>query len=185
MLTIYVSPRDQRITDVTGHSATVKGTFVREGDGFKSLQDLRPSLEFTDVEFVYNRRFLPKTIHLNGEVRSAVVTFLRDYHAQQDISFDCYAFAGLIKGVERNDKSLLHLHWTLYFPFLGVRPGDVIFLLSGRNNFHHAAVYLGSGLYLSVWGAGGDLEVATLKSMMRDLMATKLRIARPRTSVTT
>jgi cell wall-associated NlpC family hydrolase len=50
------------------------------------------------------------------------------------------------------------------------QPGDVVFLLSHAKHpteFHHAAVYIGHDLYLSVYGLGGDLNVATLEDMAK------------------
>ena len=46
---------------------------------------------------------------------------------------------------------------------------DVCFLVNySKNESPHAAVYVGFGLYLSVYGAGGNLEFSRLPDMKRD-----------------
>jgi len=63
------------------------------------------------------------------------------------------------------------------------RVGDVVFLLSEkRQRFHHAAVYIGLGLYLSIYGGGGYLEAATLKDMKRDYKASDVLLVTPRSN---
>lgn len=179
MLTICISPRTQHLTDATGHTALVRQAFAYGEDGIRRLQDLEPSLEFTDVQVAYVRSRYPKLLPLPEGVKAAVLAFMRKYHGREDMAFDCYAFANLVRGVRPHKVRELLLHWRLRT--LPRRPvaGTVVFLTSGCDHFHHAAVYLGSGLYLSVWGAGGTFEVATLKDMMRDFGATKPRAAHP------
>lgn len=180
MLTIYVSPRDQQITTVDGSHMTVKEMFVREAGGFVSLQDLEPPSDLDDLELVLVRRFFPKKLHITADVRAAMLDFLRSYHAKQDISFDCYAFANLVKGMEAHEVPCMLKYWEIRALPWRLRPGSVVFFLSGENQFHHAAIYLDSGLHISVWGAGGDLEISTLKSMKRDFGAERAVLAIPK-----
>lgn len=180
MLTIYVSPCDQQITTVDGSRMTVKAVFVREAGGFVSLQDFEPPFDLDELRFVLTRRFFPRNLCVPDKVKTAAHTFLRNYHAKQDISFDCYAFANLVKGMEAHKVPYMLKYWETHSLPWRLRVGSVVFFLSGVNHFHHAAVYLGSGLYISVWGAGGDLEVATLKSMKRDYRAERVVLAIPR-----
>lgn len=182
MLTIYVSPRDQQITTVDGVRMIVKEVFVRGAGGFVSLQDLEPPSDLNDLELVLVRRFFLKRIRIPADAKVAMLEFLRSYHAKQDISFDCYAFANLVKGVEAHKVPYMLKYWELRsLPWL-VRPGSIVFFLSGEDHFHHAAVYIDSGLYLSVWGAGGDLEIATLKAMKRDYGAERIALAVPKST---
>lgn len=58
--------------------------------------------------------------------------------------------------------------------------GEVYFFTSGENHFHHAAIYIGAGLFISIYGAGGDLEVSSLKDMRRDYRAKHVLVAKPR-----
>lgn len=178
MLTIYVSPRNQEITTVDGSKMTVKGTYVREVSGFISLQDLKPSSDLNDVEIVLMSRFFQKKLNLKENIKKAVLLFLQNYHAKQDISFDCYAFANLVRGVKLHEVPYMLKFWNISSVPLRKRAGSVIFLISDER-FHHAAIYIGSGLYISVWGAGGDLEITTLSSMKRDFKAEKVVLAEP------
>jgi cell wall-associated NlpC family hydrolase len=64
---------------------------------------------------------------------------------------------------------------------LRLKVGDIVFLLKSKeNDFRHAALYVGHGLYISVYGAGGDLEFSTLKDMLRDFDAEHVVTATPR-----
>lgn len=180
MVTIYVSPRNQQITTVDGSHMTVKVVFVREADGFVSLQDFKPPFDVNELRFVLSRRFFSRNLSLSSEVKTALCTFLRDYHTKQDISFDCYAFANLVKGIKAHKVPYMLNYWEIRILPWRLRAGSIVFFLSDMNHFHHAAVYLGSGLYVSVWGAGGDLEVATRKSMKCDYGAQHVVLAIPR-----
>lgn len=180
MLTIYVNPRDIPITTVDGCQMSVKLVMVREAGGFISLQDWETPTELNDVEIVLTRNFCPKRLQLPHNVRQAILHFLSRYHAKQDISFDCYAFANLVKGVEVHQVPLMLKYWNRRPKPLFVPIGSIIFFESSENTFHHAAVYIGHGLYISVWGAGGDLEVATLESMKRDYGAERVVLAQPK-----
>ncbi len=180
MLTIYVSPRDEQIMTVDGRLMTVKDTFVRGEDSFVSLQDWHPSHDPEDIEVVILRRFFCKKLRMSPETKAAMLRFIREYHAKQDVSFDCYAFVNLAKGIAEHRVKYILAHWNLSSLPWRLRADSVIFLLSGENRFHHAAIYLGSGLYISVWGAGGDLEIATLKAMKRDYGASEAVLAHPK-----
>lgn len=180
MVTIYVSPREVPITTVDGRRMSVKLVLVHEAGGFISLQDWEPPTEIEEVELIWARRFYPKRFQLPQEVQQAMRFFLKRYHAKQDISFDCYAFANLTKGIEVHKVPYMLKYWNRRpLPWF-VPIGGVVFFESGENQFHHAAIYIGHGLYISVWGAGGDLEVATLKSMKRDYGAERVVLAEPR-----
>ena len=180
MLTIYVSPCEVPIITVDGYEMTVKMVLVRGADGFISLQDWEPSSELEDVEIVLMRRFFDWRFRLPSDLKEAILGFLRCYHAKQDTEFDCYAFANLVKGVEIHKVPYMLKYWdTKPLPWR-LPVGSVVFFRSNKNHFHHAAVYIGSGLYISVWGAGGDLEVATLKSMKHDYGAEEVVLAQPK-----
>ena len=168
------------VTTVDGSEMTVKMVLVREAGSFICLQDLESPPDLEDVEIVLLRRFFSKKFQLPHDVKAAILNFLRCYHAKQDIEFDCYAFANMVKGIEVHKVPYLLKYWkTKPLPWR-LSTGSVVFLQSGANHFHHAAIYIGFGLYISVWGAGGDLEVATLKSMKRDYGAEEVVLAQPK-----
>ncbi|KKR85912.1 MAG: hypothetical protein UU32_C0027G0003 [Candidatus Woesebacteria bacterium GW2011_GWB1_41_10] len=181
MLTINVSPRDYQIVNADGQTMTVKVTFVRGEGGLVNLQDYEPPKDLDDVELVLLRRFYGKRLKLPVDLKQAMLHFLLEYHAKQNIAFDCYAFANMVKGVETHKVSIMSKYWEILQKPWRIPAGSVIFFCSGGNCFHHAAIFIGSDLYISVYGAGGDLEIATLRSMQRDYKAEMTMLARPRT----
>lgn len=180
MLTIYVSRRDNDIVTTDGCLMTVKRAFVSKGNSFVSLQDLEVTCGLDDVELVFVKRFFQKTISIPSNVRLAILEFLRNYHSRQDISFDCYAFANLVMGVDKHKVPFMLRYWDIYSLPWRLSPGSIVFFLGYGNLFYHAAVYLGSGLFISVWGAGGDLEISTLRSMKKDFGAQIVLLAVPK-----
>lgn len=181
MLTIYVSPRNHRITTADGQIMTVKGVYVSEAGGLVSLQDYQPPNDLNDVQIVFVRKYRRNIIlQLPDDLKQAILTFLRDYHAKINMEFDCYAFANLVKGHEVHPVRYMVAFWDRHRKPWRMSPGKVLFYCSGETNFHHAAIYIGSGLYISVYGAGGDLEVATHRNMKRDYHAKSVYLAEPR-----
>jgi len=113
MFTIYVSPRAQHIITADGSCMTVKEVFVREADGFVNFQDSKPPSDLCDLRLILMRRFFPRELSVPANVKAAILDFLRSYHAKQDISFDCYAFANLLGGVYAHTVPYLRKHWRL------------------------------------------------------------------------
>lgn len=180
MKIIYVCSRDRTIITVDGCQTSVKLVVVREAGSFIRMQDWEPTTKLDDVEFVLVRKFFPKQFQLPHDVKRAILYFLQRYHAKQNISFDCYAFANLVKGVEFHEVPYMLKYWNREPKPWFVPIGSIVFFENGENQFRHAAIYIGHGLYISVWGAGGDLEVATLKSMKRDYGAERVVLAQPK-----
>ncbi len=179
MVNIIVSRHEVPIITMDGRRMFVKLVLVHEADDFIHLQDWEPSKNQEEVNLILIRRFSQKRLDLPDEIQQSISFFLQNYHAKQDTSFDCYAFVNLTKGVETHTAPQMLKYWKRR-PLPWLLPiGSVVFLESGDNQFHHAAVYLGHGLCISVWGAGGDLEVATLKAMKRDYGAESVVLAEP------
>jgi hypothetical protein len=180
MLTIFVSPRDNQVTTADGQVMTVKGLFVSEAGGFVSLFDYQPPKDLNDVQIVLVRKYRKnKILELPADLKKAILSFLRDYHARIDMSFDCYAFANLVKGVKVHKVPYMIDFWERKKKPWRLTPGAVVFYGSGKTQFHHAAIYLGAGLYVSVYGAGGDLEVSTHQNILRDFCVQTTCLAEP------
>lgn len=179
MLTILVSQKDITVSDVTDFIARVRNTIVKEGDKYTNLQDLKPFQEYEDVEAVLIGRFFKWRLCLTDDVKAGIKLFMKKYHAQQNLNIDCYAFANLVKNVEAHKTPSMFLHWRIKRLWGRPKLGSVIFLVKSKNQFRHAAIYVGRGLYISVWGAGGDLEIASLKSMKKDFEADRVELAVP------
>ena len=180
MLTIFVSQKDITISDVNGFIARVRNTIVKEGDRYINLQDSKPFQEYEDVEIVLMGRFFKWRLCLTEELKAAVKLFMSKYHAQQNLEVDCYAFATMVKRVEFHKAHSMFNYWLTKRLWHRPRYGSIVFLIKSEHNFRHAAIYIGRGLYISVWGAGGDLEIASLKSMKKDFEADRVEIATPR-----
>lgn len=183
MLTILVGLRKGRLTTADGKHMFAfpmlvwtdgKLTVMQEREGFGNIKD---------VEILVFKKYLPYLAlraRLTEPLRRGITMFLQTYHAKTDLSFDCYAFANLVAGVPQHDKSLLLKYWNLTKLSWRRRVGDIVFFL-GEDPLHfkHAAVYIGYGLYISVYGAGGDLEISTMRDMRRDYGAAYTHLAVP------
>lgn len=179
MVNLYIYPHEQMIITVDQSIMFVKTVLVKNEGHFIQLQDWKPPSDLIEVEMILVRHFSQKKLLLPRGVNEAILYFFHNYHAKQDLSFDCYAFANLVKGVTAHKVPYMLSHWKTRPKPWFIPVGSVVFLESGLNQFHHAAIYIGRGLYLSVWGAGGDLEVATLNSMKRDYGAERVMLAEP------
>jgi len=171
MLKIIVFPSREKIITADRKIMRVYPIFTEKGE---RLQDCTDFAGMKDVEISVLHWFWPfRALKLNitSEVKRGVVEFLHQYHARQDLSFDCYSFVRLVYGIDREHHTeFMTRFWKICtYRWWRRKIGDVAFLIDFESNyFHHAAIYIGLGLYLSVYGAGGDLEIATLKDMVRD-----------------
>jgi hypothetical protein len=184
MLTIFVGPKKETIETVDGRVCSVYPTLVETDGKVGYLQSCTDVSNVTAIKMLLLRWYLPHLavrLKLTAAVEQAALHFLHHYHAKQNSAFDCYSFACVVAGMSDAPKKDIIKHWRIIRRRLP-RRGDVVFLLHSPDNpfFRHAAVYIGWGLYLSVWGAGGDLEVATLKDMQRNFEAQKVVFVVPR-----
>jgi len=178
MLTIFVGWRKQFIGTEDEKTMKVYPLLVKANGKYQYLNDQEFS-DVADVELIVTRWFIPflgVRIRLTSKLKKGIITFLNEYHAKQYIDFDCYSFAELVENV--NQEKLPESRSTLWQPrhrVLRRKVGDIIFMRNHKEKNFHAAIYIGLGLYLSVYGAGGDLEVATLRDMKRDFKTPELR----------
>lgn len=179
MLTILVGRKDITVSETSGFIARVRNTIVKEGDEYVCLQDSQPFQKYNDVEIILMKKFFDQRLRIPDELKAAILLFMDKYHAQEDLSVDCYAFATIVKGMERHKMPFMLSYWNIKRLWGHPSPGSVVFLVKGKDQFRHAAIYIGSGLYISAWGAGGDLAVASLKSMKKDFGADRVELATP------
>lgn len=182
-ITIYVTPYNEQVVTADGKYMSVRRTFVHGVGGFIDLWDWKPPSDLSKlskVDIVLKGQFGLKKLSIPPELEDAIVQFLRNYHAKANLSFDCYSFVNSIKKVQSHRVPYMLQFWRISRLLWQPKIGSIVFLLSGRNEFHHAAIHVGYGLYLSVWGAGGDLAFATLRSMKRDYGASRAVLAEPR-----
>lgn len=187
MLAIYVTKRRHTICTADNQVMRVRSVYVRENREFVPLQEAAEFSHTRGVRFILKswrglKRMRGGDI---GVVERAVSRFLETWHTLIDESYDCYAFVNDVYDLPRHRVNRFHEHWELYpFHEEGLHIGNVVFLttphaLAGRDMFHHAAVYLGDGLYISVYGAGGHLEIASLRDMKVSYRAKEVYIAVP------
>lgn len=160
---------------------TVRGFLTQQRGEIKAVRDFTDFDDLETVKFVFRWWIFRKQIKVEGAVEKAVIAHLRLYHAKQDLNFDCYAFANLVRDVSKHKVKYMKAYWDTSVLTRKPKSGDVVFLVNMEDTtFYHAAIYLGMGLYLSVWGCGGDMEVATLKDMKIGFRAEKVFLATPR-----
>jgi len=148
---------------------------IRAVQCFEEFEDLK------EVRFVFSFWFLRLEIPVDDGVQNAVINHLRLYHTKRDLSYDCYAFANTVRGVPPHKVQWMRRYWDTSLLRGKPNRGDIVFLVNEEDTtFHHAAVYLGMGLYLSVWGGGGDIEVATLNDMKIGFSTDTVYLVTPR-----
>ena len=178
-----LSPRQELIETDDGKHLTVQAVFAKKEGSFLPLNQHADFPKIHDVRIVLLGTFSMKPCAVPLHVKEAIIDFLHQYHVRQDLSFDCYSFANLTRKVPAHKVSHLLAYWVIKPRcwYKRLKPGSVVFLLGEENHFYHAAVFIGKGLYISVYGAGGDLEVSTLPDMLRDYGANRVVVATPRT----
>ena len=177
MLTIFVGPKKEIVQTTDGNLMRVYPMLVKEGGQLVHMQKSTDYRDIKEVELFVVLRPLPFVAFkkkLTAELQKAIVDFLHFSHAK-GTSFSCWNFACLYCGTHTSSE--LPRGWRNLWQVrrrLFKRAGDVVFLTNRDPKRFHAAVYLGWGRYLSVYGVGGDLEVSTLRDMHRDFETSQI-----------
>lgn len=184
MLTLIVTQKKEKIVLTDGWCMNVYETVIKKHDKFLDFQEQTKFTDIKDVEISVEKWFLPfraRKLKLTQNIKKSIIDFLHNQHAKSDLSFDCYSFACSVCGIDPNQKiKYLRQFWNLRRYWRLKKVGDVVFLCDIANNFfRHAAIYIGSGLYISVYGGGGDLEITTLKDMKKDYKSKNVVLAIP------
>lgn len=159
----------------------VREILTQQRGEIKAVQEFTTFDDLDEVQIVFTWWILRHRLRTDAGVEQAIITHLKLYHAKRDMDFDCYAFANLVRGVPKHPVKYMRRYWDTHVLVGKPRPGDVVFLVNIEDTtFYHAAVYVGMGLYVSVWGCGGDIEFATLKDMKIGFNAQKVFVATPR-----
>jgi hypothetical protein len=168
----------------TEYIRTADGQFMRvltaqayTPSGVRSLRRVEGFFSEISIRFGRFRRKIP----LNDRLRAGISRYIAHYQGKGQLDIDCYAFANLVYGLPVHTCSELLRYWELRPLWFRPRRGQVAFLLRpSESGFRHAAIYLGNGFYISVFGAGGDLEITQMKYMFKDFDAEKAFVAWPR-----
>ena len=185
MLSLFIGSRKVSIRDASGLTFKVLPTYYKMNNELKELRlsTILPVLD--DLEIYLQREGHLIRLLVSEDLKATILNFMLSKHIEEDSSFDCYSFASEYAKVPLHDKGYLWDHWQLE-PFSGhhANAGEVVFLFSRPTkkliHFSHACIHIGFDRYLSVWGGGGQLEVATLKDMSADFGAKEVYIASPR-----
>ena len=181
MLTLIVGPRRQTTITADGRKMRVYQLTTWKDGRFQVFHDTQYSTETHEVQMFCIRWRRQWPINLSPDVSRGIAEAVNHYHAKEDLTFDCYAFVNLVRRLTPHRVVSMCEFWVTRPRWFSSRVGDIVFLVNNEENyFYHAAVYIGFGLYLSILGAGGDLEVMTLEDMKRDFGASRVLVASPR-----
>lgn len=186
MFSLFILSHKEMIEDRHGDPYRVQRVYYKYGEEMHTLQGTSPLPPLDDVEIwreLWKGTFL--RIRVWKELRQAILNFMLFKHMKADDDFNCHAFACEYADVPRHEIPQIFDHWKL--ERRRVKRGEVVFLFSPQVEngevcmfFHHAAIKIGFDLYLSVWSAGGQLEVATMGDMVKYYKATQVYVATPR-----
>lgn len=178
---IELSYRKVVICTADGQNMIVRHTVTKSGDRSTCLAEAERCEYLERIEFLLRWGAFRKKVPIDLKIEKAVAIHLRRFQGAGDISFDCYAFANLIEDHPSHKVRHMSEHWDIRPLEKSPGRGSIVFLMTeAESRFHHAACYLGMGLYLSVWGAGGDLEIATFEDMRRGYGTNEVFLATPK-----
>ncbi len=157
---------------------------------FYSLRNLKNTKD-VEVWLQNNKKF--RKMKLPGNVLEAISKYISLQSNDENYNIDCFAFCCLAAGLQipaRNEDNRRTEgdfdRWELETSDW-ISPGDVYFLYhrkreEGKNHyaFRHAAIYLDNGLFVSVYGAYGELVFSTMEDMERDFDANLTFRVRPK-----
>lgn len=184
MLTIILGPGMDRLRTTEGKvMVVIQATTIRANQRVR-LNSIVKFDSVTDVSIVIRKRLGHSRLKLNTQVKNAIVEFLNRHHGHNSMEFDCYAFANLVH--QQPIHSSVHLldFWDIESATELAVGGAAFFLDPDTSYFYHAAIYLGHGVFVSVYGRAGYLEFSTLEDMQRDFGPSTAAIAIPRKTAT-
>lgn len=177
MLTITVGTGKQYLYTQDDRLLLVRPVWASTSEGPLDFREIGG--DFSDISI--RTGGLRRKIRLTPRVKSGILRFLAEFQGKQQEEMDCYAFINLVYDRPEHHRIKLLDYWELRPLRLCLHTGQIIFLLRPKEKeFCHAAIYIGRGLFISVYGAGGDLEVAELADMLQGFQATEAFIACPK-----
>lgn len=184
MLTITLGSIKEFIRTADGKSMVVLSATVLIANQQIRLNEVQKFDAVDDVEIMVQTKSSVTRLDLEPATKKGIIEFLTQYHAQTNMNFDCYAFANLVQDQPVHKCTHMLRFWDIKSATeLGIG-GTVFFLDADDLRFRHAAIYLGSRLFVSVYGAGGDLEFSTFNDMESDFGASDAAMALPRKAAT-
>jgi len=160
---IIIAPYKEKIITSDGAEMIHHPLLINLDSKTVDLRDHRKIGQINELSFSFNNGKKIRHLPLDKNIINAVINFLKNYHENEDISFDCYAFVNTVAGHTDHPKEFLQKFWSLErHRFWRRKVGSILFFLD-----NHATIYLGYGYYLSIHGAGGELVVTKLQDMLK------------------
>ena len=165
---LYIS-QDKICTEfVCGARVLEHPLLVRQSEEFTPLWDHTVTGDDAEKVTIFIRRWYGwSEMVLPSQYTFGLSYFLKHFHQAPRLEFDCYSFATIAAGLPLHDKKYLRAFWQTRSLNQRVIAGHkIVFLTDEKNNhFAHAALHIGSGYFLSVQGAGGELSVSILEDL--------------------
>lgn len=180
MITLVIGAKKQPICSADDRILRVYTATIESPAYSGPLQNLTKTPEIRIQAFI-QRRFWRTRLPLDERLEAGILRFCREYATRRNVNFDCYAFVNMVYGMEPHRCRHLLRYWDISPLPRKLRPGQALFFVYDGNLFRHAAIYLGANRYISVYGAGGDLEVSSLADMRHDFQARDVFHATPKT----
>lgn len=146
---------------------------------------MRGSQSVTDVQYVQadSLRVLVhgREVNLPDLIHRRLLQFFRERPDLQSTNFDCYEFAAFLNAIkDRMSRYEILEHWDVK-KAKHMKPGDTVLLTRGGigSVMEHAAIHLGSNLYLSEAGYDGCLFVCSLEQLQSAYQAPRVHKASP------
>ena len=115
-------------------------------------------------------------LKLSKKALNGIAYFLKNHHGKYDLGYDCRALCNSIANIPHHDFDEINDYWDMGVDNEALeKPGTIVYfqtltpLEDGGTeiHFHHAALCIDKNLYLSVWGAGGELTVTTAQEIIK------------------
>lgn len=178
-LHVLVKRSKEKIESADGQEFLVYRTVLAGSDIRLTEADAERTSHVRDVRIDKQNRSGNRDLKVDEPIRYTIARFLRLHDGNEE--FDCYSFVNLLHRLPLfENKAYLRSRWTLERASGKQAPGAVLFLMNkDGSEFKHAAVCLGSDIFVSVYGKGGQLEFSALNDMRHDFRAEAVFLATP------
>jgi len=177
ILPVKVAPRYKKVSRIRrGIKMHIYPILVRTHKGLTPLIKHPTFEKVRDTKITYLSKLGRRCgyIHPTPLLALAIKFYLERAQAKEIPDVSCYRFACWASGIALTKGD----EW-LYEPKpYRMKCGDVVFLFRNNGTFDHAAVYLGRGMYIGVYGAGGELTVQTYHDLRRNTKGRRIVLAR-------
>ncbi len=180
MLKLFICSNKQRIVTIDGCIFNVLKVFAITNFWKRELSNYPMFYVVENVDFFFKICGFSFRIEITPRLKKVIVDFLNNRDLKRKPGFDCYSLASSFCNLPKHKKRDLNLFWELKPLKTWREVGDVIFFMDYDTYFHHAAIYIGFGLYISVFDDGGNIEISRLEDIRVGFKARNIYLAVPR-----